>query len=142
MYVTLKDRNFTNMSQEDDLLFCRTMRGVFQNIAHLCTRTKSKTWGKEGWKKVCHDAYNGIDRLMKQVVICVVADGRLKINPRTRSVLAALGVYQDGVGTNVVNGKPVVSSPYTSHYIRSLQTAHLYEYTTQRKSYTFPRHIG
>lgn len=47
-------------------------------------------------------------RLTSQVVVCVVADGRLKINPRTRSVLAALGVYQDGVGTNVVNGKPVV----------------------------------
>ena len=41
----------------------------------------------------------------------MVADGRLKINPRTRSVLAALGVYQDGVGTNFVNGKPVVSVP-------------------------------
>lgn len=43
-----------------------------------------------------------------QVVVCVVADGRLKINARTRSVLAALGVYQDGVGKNVINGKPVV----------------------------------
>jgi len=43
----------------------------------------------------------------------VVADGRLKINPRTRSVLAALGVYLDGVGTNFVNGKPVVSVPIT-----------------------------
>jgi hypothetical protein len=38
----------------------------------------------------------------------VVADGRMKINARTRSVLAALGVYQEGVGKNVVNGKPVV----------------------------------
>jgi hypothetical protein len=46
---------------------------------------------------------------VSQVVVCIVADGRLKINPRTRSVLAALGVYQDGVGKNVVNGKPVVS---------------------------------
>ncbi|WWD18233.1 hypothetical protein CI109_102683 [Kwoniella shandongensis] len=90
------------MYNEDDILFCRTMRGVMQNIAHLCTRSKSKTWGEGGWKKV---------------VVCVVADGRLKINPRTRSVLAALGVYQDGVGKNVVNGKPV--------------TAHLYEYSTQ-----------
>ncbi|WWC96588.1 hypothetical protein V866_003456 [Kwoniella sp. B9012] len=90
------------MYNEDDVLFCRTMRGIMQNIAHLCTRNKSKTWGQDGWKKV---------------VVCVVADGRLKINPRTRSVLAALGVYQDGVGKNVVNGKPV--------------TAHLYEYTTQ-----------
>ncbi|ODO12122.1 hypothetical protein I350_00908 [Cryptococcus amylolentus CBS 6273] len=90
------------MYNEDDVLFCRTMRGVMQNIAHLCTRSKSKTWGENGWKKV---------------VVCIVADGRLKINPRTRSVLAALGVYQEGVGKNMVNGKPV--------------TAHLYEYTTQ-----------
>lgn len=33
-------------------MFCRTMRGVMQNIAHLCTRSKSKTWGVNGWKKV------------------------------------------------------------------------------------------
>lgn len=74
--------------------------------------------------------------LINQVVVCVVADGRLKINPRTRSVLAALGVYQDGVGTNVVNGKPVVSTaPNASNEDESsLQTAHLYEYTTQRES--------
>lgn len=36
------------------------------------------------------------------------------MNARTRSVLAALGVYQDGVGKNVINGKPVVS-PYSTH---------------------------
>lgn len=48
-----------------------------------------------------------------EVVVCIVSDGRLKINPRTRSVLAALGVYQDGVGTNVVNGKPVVCERFT-----------------------------
>lgn len=89
------------------------MRGVFQNIAHLCTRTKSKTWGKEGWKKVCYLSHKRVLRLTGQVVICVVADGRLKINPRTRSVLAALGVYQDGVGTNVVNGKPVVCTVFS-----------------------------
>jgi chitin synthase len=90
------------MYNEDDVLFCRTMRGVMQNIAHLCGRSRSKTWGKDGWKKV---------------VVCIVSDGRMKINKRTQSVLAALGVYQDGVAKNVVNNKPV--------------TAHLYEYTTQ-----------
>jgi hypothetical protein len=47
--------------------------------------------------------------LLRQVVVCIVADGRLKINPRTRSVIAALGAYQDGPAKNVVNGKPVVS---------------------------------
>ncbi|KAI2474524.1 Glycosyltransferase family 2 protein (mitochondrion) [Pyrenophora tritici-repentis] len=40
-----------------------------------------------------------------------------KINPRTRAVLAALGVYQDGIAKQQVNGKDV--------------TAHIYEYTTQ-----------
>ncbi|EJD38050.1 glycosyltransferase family 2 protein [Auricularia subglabra TFB-10046 SS5] len=90
------------MYNEDEELFCRTMHGVIKNIAHLITRTRSKTWGKDGWKKV---------------VVCVVSDGRLKINARTLSVIAAMGIYQDGVAKNVVNTKEV--------------TGHIYEYTTQ-----------
>ncbi|KAL1946121.1 hypothetical protein VTO73DRAFT_15248 [Trametes versicolor] len=90
------------MYNEDEELFCRTMHGVMKNIAHLCKRDRSKTWGKEGWKKV---------------VVCIVSDGRLKINSRTLSVIAAMGAYQEGVAKNKVNGKPV--------------TAHIYEYTTQ-----------
>ncbi|QRV92037.1 chitin synthase [Ceratobasidium sp. AG-Ba] len=90
------------MYNEDEELFTRTMHGVMQNIKHLCTRERSKTWSKEGWKKV---------------VVCVVSDGRLKINSRTLSTIAAMGVYQDGVAKNVVDKKPV--------------TAHIYEYTTQ-----------
>ncbi|GAA5981861.1 hypothetical protein JCM11641_001922 [Rhodosporidiobolus odoratus] len=90
------------MYNEDEVLFCRTMHGVMKNIQHLCERNRSKTWGADGWKKV---------------VVCVVSDGRAKINSRTLSVLAAMGVYQDGVAKNVVAGKPV--------------TAHIYEYTTQ-----------
>ncbi|TDL18313.1 glycosyltransferase family 2 protein [Rickenella mellea] len=90
------------MYNEDESLFCRTMHGVMKNIAHLVSRDRSKTWGKDGWKKV---------------VVCVVSDGRAKINSRTLSCLAAVGVYQDGVAKNVVNRKPVV--------------AHIYEYTTQ-----------
>ena len=78
------------------------MHGVIKNIAHLCTRDRSKTWGKDGWKKV---------------VVCIVSDGRQKINSRTLSVLAAMGAYQDGIAKNFVNKKPV--------------TAHIYEYTTQ-----------
>ncbi|KAG8968969.1 Chitin synthase, class 1 [Tulasnella sp. 419] len=90
------------MYNEDEELFARTMHGVIKNIAHLCTRERSKTWGKDGWKKV---------------VVCIVSDGRQKINSRTLSVIAAMGIYQDGVAKNVVNDKPV--------------TAHIYEYTTQ-----------
>jgi hypothetical protein len=54
--------------------------------------------------------------------VCIVSDGRAKINSRTLSVLAAMGIYQDGVAKNVVAGKPV--------------TAHIYEYTTQSASHS------
>lgn len=90
------------MYNEDEVLFTRTMHGIMKNIAHLCTRNKSRTWGKDGWKKV---------------VVCIVADGRKVIHPRVLDCLAALGVYQEGVGSNVVQGQPV--------------TAHIYEFTTQ-----------
>jgi chitin synthase len=52
-----------------------------KNIAHLCSRNKSRTWGPDGWKKV---------------VVTIVADGRKKIHPRVLDCLAALGVYQEG----------------------------------------------
>nr|UOP56887.1 putative chitin synthase 3 [Thecaphora frezii] len=90
------------MYNEDEILFTRTMHGVMKNIAHLCSRHKSRTWGTNGWKKV---------------VVAIVSDGRKKIHPRVLDCLAALGIYQDGVAKNMVNGKPV--------------QAHLYEYTTQ-----------
>ncbi|RUS16057.1 chitin synthase-domain-containing protein [Endogone sp. FLAS-F59071] len=78
------------------------MDGVMKNIAHLCSRNRSRTWGPEGWKKV---------------VVCIVADGRKKCDSRVLNVLASMGVYQDGIAKNLVNGKEV--------------TAHIYEYTTQ-----------
>lgn len=90
------------MYNEEDELFARTMIGVIKNIEYMNSRTSSKTWGKEAWKKI---------------VVCVVSDGRAKINPRTRAVLAAMGVYQDGIAKQQVNGQDV--------------TAHIYEYTSQ-----------
>lgn len=90
------------MYNEDDILFARTMMGVFKNIEYMCNRPNSKTWGKDAWKKI---------------VVCVVSDGRAKINPRTRALLAGMGVYQEGIAKQQVNAKDV--------------TAHIYEYTTQ-----------
>jgi chitin synthase len=89
------------MYNEGEDLFTRTMHGVMKNIAHLCTRERSKTWGKEGWKKV---------------VVCVVSDGRSKINARTLSVIAAMGVYQEGVAkvdarVYAVNAPQLTSPP-------------------------------
>ncbi|KAF2427412.1 hypothetical protein EJ08DRAFT_671691 [Tothia fuscella] len=90
------------MYNEEDELFARTMIGVIKNIEFMNSRTNSKTWGKDAWKKI---------------VVCVVSDGRAKIHPRTRAVLAAMGVYQDGIAKQYVNKKEV--------------TAHIYEYTSQ-----------
>ncbi|KAH7888726.1 glycosyltransferase family 2 protein [Phlebopus sp. FC_14] len=91
-----------NASFENEVLFCRTMYGVMRNIAHLCSRKNSQTWGPDAWKKV---------------VVCIVADGRKKIHPRVLDCLTLLGVYQPGDHMkNTVNNKEV--------------TAHLFEYTT------------
>ena len=90
------------MYNEDDFLFARTMIGVFKNIEYMCSRTNSKTWGKDAWKNI---------------VVCIVSDGRAKINKRTQAVLAGLGVYQEGIPKQQVNNKDV--------------TAHIFEYTTQ-----------
>lgn len=97
-----------------------------ENIQHLCERNRSKTWGADGWKKgtsllsppsLSISFTDAPSLSYLSVVVCIVSDGRAKINSRTLSVLAAMGVYQDGVAKNVVAGKPV--------------TGHLYEYTTQ-----------
>ncbi|KAK2755382.1 chitin synthase [Colletotrichum kahawae] len=90
------------MYNEDEILFARTMIGVLKNIEYMCNRKESKTWGKDAWKKI---------------VVCVVSDGRAKINPRTRALLAGMGVYQEGIAKQQVNNKDV--------------TAHIYEYTSQ-----------
>lgn len=92
------------MYNEEDVLFARTMIGVFKNIEYMCSM-KGKHGGlcdTDGWKKI---------------VVCVVVDGRAKLNARTRAVITALGLYQHGVAVQEVNEKPV--------------TAHIYEYTTR-----------
>lgn len=90
------------MYNEDEKLFTRTLHGVMRNISYLCSLKKHPTWGPDSWKKV---------------VVVVIADGRLKVNSRTLNALAAMGVYQEGVGKNTVRGNAV--------------EAHMYEYTTQ-----------
>ncbi|KAG8801967.1 Chitin synthase, class 2 [Serendipita sp. 398] len=90
------------MYNEDEVLFVRTMNAVIKNIAFLCSRTRSKMWGPDGWKKV---------------VVCVVSDGRSKVNQRTLKVLNLMGCYQEGIAKDSVGGKDV--------------TAHIFEYTSQ-----------
>ena len=57
------------MYDEDDGPFTRAMHGVMKNIAYMCKRDRSKTWGEDDRKKV---------------VVCIVSDGRQKINSRTK----------------------------------------------------------
>ncbi|KAJ7218117.1 chitin synthase [Mycena pura] len=89
------------MYNEDEILFCRTLHGVMRNISHLCSRKNSQTWGPDAWKKV---------------VVCIVADGRKKVNPRVLDCLALLGVYQPG-------------GPMLNSIDKKEVTAHLFEYT-------------
>jgi chitin synthase len=90
------------MYNEDENLFCKTIEALMKNIAYLCSRKKSRTWGDEGWKKA---------------VICIVSDGRSKVNSRVLDVLGIMGIFQNGIMKDHVNGAPV--------------TAHLFEYTAQ-----------
>ncbi|KAF2725917.1 glycosyltransferase family 2 protein [Polychaeton citri CBS 116435] len=90
------------MYNENEIDFTRTMHAVMRNISHFCSRTKSRTWGKDGWQKI---------------VVCIISDGRHKVHPRTLDALAAMGCYQSGIAKNLVNQKEV--------------TGHVYEYTTQ-----------
>lgn len=90
------------MYNEDQIGFTRTMHAVMKNISHFCSRSKSRTWGDNGWQKI---------------VVCIISDGREKIHPRTLDALAAMGVYQHGIAKNYVNNRAV--------------QAHVYEYTTQ-----------
>ncbi|XMA10606.1 hypothetical protein WAI453_003397 [Rhynchosporium graminicola] len=90
------------MYNEDEIGFTRTMHAIMKNVAHFCGRSKSRTWGEHGWQKI---------------VVCIIADGRQKVNARTLDALAAMGVYQAGIAKNLVNQKEV--------------QAHVYEYTTQ-----------
>jgi len=94
------------MYNEDEILFTRTMHGIMRNIAHLCSRSRSRVWGKDGWQKV---------------VVCVVADGRREIHPRVLDVLAAMGVYQDGIAKNLVNGKEVKAHIYEVSFHETLR---------------------
>jgi len=90
------------MYNENEVHLTRTLHSVMKNVAHLCSRNRSRIWGPDGWKKV-------------QVVI--VSDGRAKVNDNSLDVLAAMGVYQEGIAKSFVNSKEV--------------TAHLFEYSTQ-----------
>ena len=88
---------------EDKVLLARTLHGVMQNIRDI-VRIKSKFWhtGSPAWQKI---------------VVCLVFDGVEKADKNVLDVLATVGMYQDGVLKQDVDGKETV--------------AHIFEYTSQ-----------
>ncbi|TYJ58028.1 hypothetical protein B9479_001120 [Cryptococcus floricola] len=90
------------MYNENSELLLLTLNAVIKNIAHLTTRTRSKTWGPDSWKKV---------------VVCIVADGRKIVDPRVLRVLQLMGVYAEGV--------------MKDHVLDKETEAHIFEYTSQ-----------
>ncbi|QPG74467.1 hypothetical protein FOA43_001797 [Brettanomyces nanus] len=91
------------MYNEDEILLARTLKGVFKNIKHMYNMfdDPDSPFGRSAWKKI---------------VVVVVADGRNKLNERSKSLLTLLGCYQDGIIQEKVNDVDV--------------KAHLFEYTT------------
>ena len=89
------------MYNEDHILLGRTLKGVMDNIRHMVLKKNHAIWGPDAWKKV---------------VVCIVSDGRLKINEKALALISSLGCYQDGFAKDEINGKKV--------------GMHVYEHTT------------
>lgn len=89
------------MYNEDHILLGRTLKGVMDNIRHMVKKKNSDTWGPDAWKKI---------------VVCIVSDGRSKINEKSLALISSLGCYQDGFAKDEINAKKV--------------GMHVYEHTT------------
>lgn len=89
------------MYNEDHILLGRTLKGVMDNIKRMVKKKNSSTWGPDAWKKIA---------------VCIVSDGRSKINEKSLALMSALGCYQDGFAKDEINGKKVAM--------------HVYEHTT------------
>ncbi|KAF7937838.1 uncharacterized protein EAE97_007634 [Botrytis byssoidea] len=89
---------------EGKILFARTLHGVMENIRDIVNLKKSRFWtqGSAAWEKI---------------VVCLVFDGFEKADPGVLDLLTTVGVYQDGVRKQDVDGKET--------------TAHVFEFTTQ-----------
>ncbi|KAF7919410.1 uncharacterized protein EAE98_009250 [Botrytis deweyae] len=89
---------------EDKILFARTLHGVMENVRDIVNLKKSRFWtqGSAAWEKI---------------VVCLVFDGFEKADAGVLDLLTTVGVYQDGVLKQDVDGKET--------------TAHVFEFTTQ-----------
>jgi len=80
------------MYNEEEWLLGKTLEAVHRNIKSLQRDDRAAPWGPNSWQKV---------------VVCIISDGRNRINQKTKSLLAALGVYQDVGIVQAVDGREV-----------------------------------
>lgn len=85
------------MYDEDEILLGQTIQAIMKNLEHLCLQKSSTVWGKDAWKNV---------------VVCIISDGRRKINQRSLALLAGLGVYQNGIANQKISDKMVIAHTY------------------------------
>ncbi|CAG8738522.1 41350_t:CDS:2 [Gigaspora margarita] len=90
------------MNDENEIQLSRTLNGIIENIAYLCSLEDSEIWDENGWKKV---------------VVCIISNGRNNTNERALAYLAALGAYQNNIAKSRLDNKVV--------------RAHIYEYIIQ-----------
>ncbi|KAJ3358961.1 Chitin synthase, class 2 [Allomyces javanicus] len=90
------------MYNEDSILFTRTMQAINKNIQHMCNKKTGPFAGEDGWQKI---------------VVCIVSDGRQKINKDVLTVLSTMGCYQEGV--------------CVPKFMNKDTEAHIFEFTTQ-----------
>ena len=103
-YMTIRPTELLiviTMYNEDHILLGRTLKGVMDNVRCMIKKNHSHIWGADAWKKI---------------VVCVVSDGRSKINEKSLALMSSLGCYQDGFAKDQINDKNV--------------QMHVYEHTT------------
>jgi len=85
---------------EDKTLYSRTLHGVMQNIRDICRTEQSKYFrpsaeeGVTGWQ---------------MITVALIVDGLEPMDKTVLDLLATIGVYQDGVMKQEVDGKDTVA---------------------------------
>lgn len=92
---------------EDKVLTARTLHGVMQNVRDIVNLKKTEFWKRGGpaWQKI---------------VVCLVFDGIDPCDKNTFDVLATIGVFQDGVMKQDVDGRETIAHIVSYAFIRLL----------------------
>jgi chitin synthase len=91
---------------EDKVLTARTLHGVMQNVRDIVNLKKTEFWNRGGpaWQKI---------------VVCLVFDGMDPCDKNTLDALATIGIFQDGVMKQDVDGRETVAHIVSRHFISS-----------------------